>query len=258
MAIPSSVRHFRPRVKAYARRADLIVAISEATARDVIDYLDVPREKVVVIYQGTTVLPKAPEDKVKLVRKKYMLDKEYILFVSRLDPRKNLARLFLAFERSGLSRDFDLVVAGPRGWHMEEMTKTWQSVACKGQIRWLDYIKDDELSALYGGATFLAFPSLLEGFGLPILEAMSVGCPVLTSNVSSMPEVGGNAALYVDPYDIDAMAHGLVTLAVDSALRGRLTDAGFERVKVFTWEKTARQMIEAYGRAYEIAGGRER
>ncbi len=253
MAIPSSVRHFRPRVKAYARRADLIVAISEATARDIVDYLDVPREKIVVIYQGTTFLPKAPEEQVRAVRKRYMLEKDYILFVSRLDPRKNLARLFLAFERSGLSKDFDLVIAGPKGWHMEEMTRTWQDISCKKEIRWLDYIKDDELSALYGGAVFLAFPSLLEGFGLPILEAMSVGCPVLTSNVSSMPEVGGEAALYVDPYEVDSIADGLVRLVGDSTLRAKLSTAGHERVKIFTWDKTARQMIEAYGRASEMA-----
>ncbi len=203
MAIPSSVRHFRPRVKHYARRADLIVAISRATALDVVNYLGVAEEKVVAVYPGTTSFNKAGPDDISRMKAKFNINGEYILFVSRLDPRKNLARLFRAFDLSGLYKDLELLFVGPKGWRMDEIFRTWRSVKCKDRIRWLDYVTDTDLARLYSGAKFFVFPSVMEGFGLPILEAMSVGCPVLTSNVSSMPEVAGEAALYIDPYDID-------------------------------------------------------
>ncbi len=256
LAIPSSVRHFRPRAKHYAKRADIIVAISKATARDIINYLDVPEEKISVIYQGTTFLPKPSGVKMAEVRKKYALSPNYILFVSRLDPRKNIARLLKAFEISGLSSDWELVIAGPKGWRMEETNRIWNSLTCKSQIRRLNYIEDEELSALYGGAAFLAFPSLMEGFGLPILEAMSVGCPVLTSNVSSMPEVGGGAALYVDPFSVESISAGLIKLANDSALRSKLSQLGYHQAAKFTWDKTASQMIEVYKKAFDIVSAR--
>ena len=253
-AIPSAVRHFKPRVRHYARRADLIVGISKATARDVVEYLKVPEEKVVTVYPGTTSLIRASEDKIRTAKERYNISGNYFLFVSRLDPRKNLTRLFKAFERSGLSTDFEFVVAGPKGWRMEEMLKTWNTVKCRDRIRRIDYVADDDLSALYSGASFFVYPSLVEGFGLPILEAMSVGCPVLTSNVSSMPEVAGDAVLYVDPYDIDSIADGLHRLASDSDLRQKLTLSGYERVRIFTWEKTAAEMIAIYERAHESFG----
>lgn len=252
LAIPSSVRHFRPRVKHYGKRADLIVAVSKATAGDVINLLDVPEEKVVVVHPGTTSFPRAAPDDISRMKAKFNIGGEYILFVSRLDPRKNLARLFKAFDLSGLYNDLELLFVGPKGWRMEEIFKTWRSVKCRDRIRWLDYVTDTDLACLYSGANFFVFPSVAEGFGLPILEAMSVGCPVLTSNVSSMPEVAGEAALYIDPYDIDSIADGLRRLAGDSGLRQRLSESGSRRAEMFTWEKMADNMINAYGRAYEI------
>lgn len=251
LAIPSAVRHFTPRIRHYAKRADLIVAISQATARDVIKYLNVPDEKVVTVYPGTTSLIRADDEKIHDLKKIFGIENDYFLYVSRLDPRKNLTRLFLAFERSGLSKDFEFVVAGPEGWHMEEMLRTWDTVKCKNRIRRVDYVKDEDLAALYSGATFFVYPSLVEGFGLPILEAMSVGCPVLTSDVSSMPEVAGDAVLYCDPYDIESISEGLLRLASDSELRKNLSEAGSERIKLFTWEKMADNMIGIYNQVYE-------
>jgi glycosyltransferase involved in cell wall biosynthesis len=110
-----------------------------------------------------------------------------------------------------------------------------------------------ELRALYSGATFFVYPSLIEGFGLPILEAMSAGCPVLTSNTSSMPEVAGDAARYVDPVNVESIAEGMVELASDAALRARLIKSGYQRLPLFTWEKTAMEMINVYERALEIS-----
>ena len=253
MAIPSSVRHFRPRIKHYVSRADIIVAISKATAGDIVNILDVPPEKIKVVYPGTTPIMKTEPEKIGEVLNKYSIRKDYILFVSRLDPRKNLSRLFKAFEFSNLYKDFDMVVAGPKGWHMEEMFQTWRNVKCRDQIKWLYFVNDEELAALYNGATFFIYPSLVEGFGLPILEAMSAGCPVLTSNLSSMPEAAGEAALYIDPYDIASIADGMQRLASNSDLRSRLSSLGYDRTALFTWEHVAQEMTKIYTYAREVA-----
>jgi glycosyltransferase involved in cell wall biosynthesis len=258
MAIPSSVRHFRPRVKHYVSRADVIVAISKATAADIVNILDVQPEKIRVVYPGAAPLVKATPEQIESVRAKYSLQKDYVLFVSRLDPRKNLSRLFKAFEYSGLFKDFDLVVAGPKGWHMEEMFQTWRDSKCRDQIKWLYFVGDSDLVALYSGASFFAYPSLVEGFGLPILEAMSVGCPVLTSNVSSMPEAAGEAAVYVDPFDVASISDGLLQLAGNSYLREQMTSAGYERVKQFSWENVAHEMSKIYIYAREVVKARQK
>ncbi|UCC79028.1 MAG: glycosyltransferase, partial [Candidatus Zixiibacteriota bacterium] len=135
MAIPSAVRHFRPRVRHYAARADLVVAISKATAADVVNHLGVPEEKVVTVYPGTTPFERSESDRIAATKRKYDIKGDYILFVSRLDPRKNLSRLFKAFEKSGLHRELELLVAGPKGWHMDEMFATWHDSECKDKIR---------------------------------------------------------------------------------------------------------------------------
>jgi glycosyltransferase involved in cell wall biosynthesis len=257
MAIPSSVRHFRPRIKHYVSRADVIVAISKATAGDIINILDIQPEKIRIVYPGTTPLIKATPEKISETRTKYNLQKDYILFVSRLDPRKNLSRLFKAFDYSGLFKDFDLVVAGPKGWHMEEMFQTWRDIKCRDQIKWLYFVSDEELTSLYSGAAFFVYPSLVEGFGLPILEAMSVGCPVLTSNVSSMPEAAGDAAVYVDPYDIASISDGMMQLAGNSYLREQMSTLGYERIKQFTWENVAHEMSKIYVYAREVVKARQ-
>jgi glycosyltransferase involved in cell wall biosynthesis len=257
MAIPSSVRHFRPRVKHYVSRADIIVAISKATADDIVNLLDVQPEKIRVVYPGTTPLIKATPEKIEDIRLKFGLRKDYILFVSRLDPRKNLTRLFKAFEFSGLFKDFDLVIAGPKGWHMEEMFQTWRDIKCRDQIKWLYFVREEELAALYSGAAFFVYPSLVEGFGLPILEAMSVGCPVLTSKISSMPEAAGDAAIYVDPYDIPSISDGLQQLAGNSYLREQMSALGYERIKQFTWENVAHEMAKIYTYAREVVKARQ-
>lgn len=252
LAIPSAIRHFRPRIKHYARRADIIVAISRATASDIVENLGVQEDKIEVLYQGTTMLQKATTEEVGALREKFGLDRDYILFVGRIEPRKNLPRVLKAFEISGLYRDLDLVLAGPPGWHMSQFNEAFNFLSCRDSVRILDYVQDRDLAALYSGARLFVFASLKEGFGLPILEAMSVGCPVLTSNCSSMPEVAGDAALYVDPFDIDSISNGLLKIANDSELRSRLSRSGKERVAEFTWEKTAEKMIQIYRRAYEM------
>jgi glycosyltransferase involved in cell wall biosynthesis len=257
MAIPSAARHVRPRLKHYIDRADFVIAISKATATDLTSTLGVPNEKIITIYPGTTPIARASPKQILKLKSKFGIKRDYLLFVSRIDPRKNLPRLMRAFDISGLAQDFDLAIVGPRGWHMEETIETWQNIKCKNQIRWLDYVTEEDLAALYSGALFFTYPSLIEGFGLPILEAMSAGCPVLTSNISSMPEAAGDAAIYVDPYDVESIATGLRQLAENSELRAEFIQRGYERARKFSWENTAKGMVEVYCKAYELGRSRK-
>jgi glycosyltransferase involved in cell wall biosynthesis len=258
MAIPASVRHYGPRIREYIRRADIITTISDATADDIVKHLQVPRERIVTIYPGAIPLRCPSKDAITDVRKIYGIRENYILFVGCIEPRKNLVRLSKAFDESKLSKDFELILAGPKGWHTDDIFATRDSLSCREKIHWINYVEDNHLGLLYAGATFLAYPSILEGFGLPILEAFSVGCPVLTSNISSMPEAGGDAALYVDPFDIDSISEGLIKLASDGVLRQKLTQLGYKQAANFTWDKTASQTIEAYKKACELAQSRKR
>jgi glycosyltransferase involved in cell wall biosynthesis len=257
MASPESVRDFGPKIRYYAERADIVVADSKATARDIGEYLKIAESKIVTIYPGTTMLVKAGENDIRAARRKYNIGDAYILFVGTIEPRKNIARLLAAFDESGLAEDYELVIAGPIGWRTGSIFSGLESLKCKRRVKWLKYVEDSDLSALYAGAAFLAYPSLLEGFGLPILEAMSAGCPVLTSNLSSMPEIGGEAALYVDPLDIESIACGMKRLAGDVVLRADLARRGYNKTKEFTWQKTARGMLEIYGRAHEMKRSRK-
>lgn len=257
MAIPASVRHFGPSIGKYASRADIITTISNATAKDIIERLKVPAEKVVTVYPGATPLKCSSMDEIAASKVKYGIEGDYILFVGCIEPRKNLSRLLRAYEISGISKDFELVLAGPKGWHTDEIFTTWGALNCRERVRWIDYVGDDYLGPLYAGAAFLAYPSIMEGFGLPILEAMSVDCPVLTSNISAMPEIAGDAALTVNPLDIEDIADGLRRLAGDNKLREQLIGRGRERIKCFSWEKMARETLDVYRTAIDIRQGRK-
>ena len=251
LAIPSAVRHYAPKLKRYLKRAKYVVAISKDAAADIIDNFDFPSERIAVIYPGTTSMKESSEKDIERVRKKYGIDSGYIFFIGCIEPRKNLTRLIRAFEVSNLSGDFQLVLAGPKGWSSDEIYDTWRSSKCADRVLWPGYVDDDDIAPLYSGAAFFAYPSLKEGFGLPLLEAMSVGCPVLTSNISAMPEAAGEAARYVDPHDVDSIADGLITLAGDTKLRDEFSRLGRIRAGLFDWDKSAEAMIDVYMMASE-------
>lgn len=171
------------------------------------------------------------------------LDKPYVLAVGTLEPRKNLERLLDAWLllEPALRETYDLALVGPRGWDDESIVAKAQAA----DARLLGRVSEDELRALYAGAAAFAYPSLYEGFGLPPLEAMAAGAPVLTSNVSSLPEVVGDAGVQVDPHDVHAIARGLAALLTEDGLAERLRQAGRERARTFTWERTARETLAA-------------
>lgn len=246
LAMPSAVRHYKRRIKFYADRANIIVADSNATANDIVYHLGISRDNISVIYPGTIPLPHVTEPKGLEIKNKLRLPEKYILFVGCIEPRKNIARVFRAYGKSGLWKEISLILAGPTGWRFDELERVWNDLECKDKIIKLDYVTEKELTVLYENALFFIFPSLFEGFGLPILEAMSAGCPVLTSNVSAMPEAAGDCALFVDPLNEDAIEEGMSRLYHDGNLRQELSRKGKARASLFTWEKTAGELIEVF------------
>ncbi len=230
-----------------ARRADVIFADSQATARDLHHLYHIPREKIVVAYPGAPALPDplpTPEE-ARAIQARYGLTAPYFLFVGTLHPRKNLPRVLDAFARVGAQHAAPLLaLAGKVGWLADPILARARAPDLRGRVRVLGYVPDRDLVALLMGAVALVFPSLHEGFGFPVLEAQSLGVPVLTSTTSSLPEVAGEAALYVDPFDVEAIAAGMERLLRDAELRADLARRGRENVARFSWERTARTILE--------------
>lgn len=220
-----------------------VIAVSEATKRDLLDYYRVPAQRIVVIPHGIEPMT-PPADEVQSVRNAHALPERFVLAVGTIQPRKNLGRLAKAMSRiaqSGLPHH--LLIAGKRGWLADQVEQEIERSGASARIRLLGYVATDELPALYAAADAVCFPSLYEGFGLPALEAMAAGTPLLISDRGALPEVAGNAALIVDPLDIAAIAHGLIRLLTDTDLRTRLIARGRRRVAAFTWDQTARQTL---------------
>ena len=175
--------------------------------------------------------------------KKYGVKGKYILFVGTLQPRKNIKRLIEAFSKLK-DKDVDLVVVGKKGWMYDEIINSPSEFGVGNRVKFLDSVEDEDLSTFYKNAIFFILPSLYEGFGLPVLEAMEYGCPVITSNVSSLPEAGGDAVLYVNPEDVKDITEKMQKLLQDDSLRKELVAKGREQVKKFSWKKTAEQTIK--------------
>lgn len=232
------------------RRADHILADSIATKRDLIELYGTPDEKITVLYSGvdTRFAPVADLAMLNAVRAKYQLpDAPFIFSVGTVQPRKNYERLVRALavlRDSGM--DVQLVIAGGRGWLEDGIYRAVRETKLDEYVRFAGFVDDADLPALYSAATVTAVPSLYEGFGIPVLESMACGTPVLTSNVSSLPEVAGDAAISVTPTNLDEMVDGLQRLITDAALREVLIQRGFERTKSFTWQFAANQLRGVY------------
>lgn len=252
LSVLHSPRDFRPWFRQYARvviprlarRAARVITVSEATRRDVLERFGLPDERVVAIPNGVdAVTPQAPDGDTE------NLPERFVLSVGALEPRKNLGRLFEAIrllaERPGTS-DIALVHAGAYGWLAGGIVRAAHSSALRDRIRLLGYVPEERLASLYAEARLLAYPSLLEGFGFPVLEAMARGCPVVTSDRSSLPEVAGDAAVLVDPESVEDIAEGIARVWEDDRLAADLRSRGFERARLFSWERTARLTADVY------------
>lgn len=225
-----------------ARRADHLIADSHSTRVDLIRVLRVPEDRISVVHLGydETHFRPVPAASVADVRQRYRLDRPYLVAVGTLQSRKNHAALVRALRivrERGL--DLDLVVCGAKGWLYDEIFATVSDLGLAEHVHFLGYVPYADLPALYKGAAAGALVSLYEGFGLPVLEALGCGTPMLVSDVSSLPEVGGDAVLLVDPRDIEAMAHQVERLVCDSALRAALAERTPAHLARFSWERTA-------------------
>ncbi len=235
-----------------ARRAAVILTVSEFSRRALVERYQLPPDKVLVTPNGVDREAFHPMGSTALleVRDRYRLDGPFVLAVGRIEPRKNLLRLIRAFSRARerLSGGVRLVIAGQEDFRSREVFEEAERQA-GGSVRFLGAVPDTDLPALYNLAEALAYPSLAEGFGIPVLEAMACGTPVLASPRGALPEVGGDAVLWVDPEDEEALAGGIEKILTDSEIRGKLRAAGPSRAWRFDWNETAKRTLEAYRRA---------
>ena len=231
-------------------QADRIITVSEASKRDILQYFRIPPERIEVIYNGIDdrFWLSPPEDEMGRVRERYQLDGPFLLYAGNIKPHKNLERLIEAFHQ--LRREgFDhlrLLIIGDEISKYATLRRAVHRYKLHKHVRFFGFVPDQTLAALYRLASVFVFPSLYEGFGLPPLEAMASGTPVVTSNVSSMPEVTGDAALLVDPYDTEAIAHGIRMALTDDTLRDDLRARGLKRAREFSWARSAGRVRAIY------------
>ncbi|HUP27245.1 MAG TPA: glycosyltransferase family 1 protein [Chloroflexia bacterium] len=247
-----------PRV---ARRADAIITVSNSARNDILRYLKVKRDKVKVIPGAVSPFFRPVTDPVQLdeVRARYNLHQPFILYVGTIEPRKNLVRLIQAFanlKRNGSPHK--LVIVGQQGWQVAPIFDEVERLGLSNEITFTGYAPIEDLPALYTLCEVMAFPSLYEGFGLPVLEAMACGAPVLTSKTSSLVEVASGAAMLVDPLSVDDISHALCRLHAEPDLRAHLREAGLENAARFSWEATARSTLDIYEHVAVTRKARER
>jgi len=225
-----------------------VLADSESTRNDVIELLGASPDRVRVVYPGVDARFRRVQDAQALagVRQHYHLPERFVLGVGTLQPRKNLQRLIEAYAQLELSADIKLVVFGGTGWMYEGIFQRVEELGLQDAVCFPGYAADEDLPALYTLADLFAFPSLYEGFGLPPLEAMACGTPVVTSNVSSLPEVVGAAALTVDPYDVKALANAMWRLLNEPSLRSTMVQRGLAQAREFTWSRAAEKLLHVY------------
>lgn len=230
------------------KKAKKIITISSSTKNDIIKEYNVPEEKVVVVYPGikpaVSLSPQVyPMNQMKI---KYGISGRYVLFVGTLQPRKNISRLIEAFAEvlKSEKEELQLVVIGKKGWLFEEILHTPSKLHIEDKVKFLDFVPDEDLAIFYKHAACFVLPSLYEGFGLPVLEAMKYGCPVITSKVSSLPEAGGDAAMYVDPESTEDIASKIKRVLGSEKLREEMIAKGKKQVAKFNWEKTAKETLK--------------
>jgi len=254
---PLSRYRVRMLIKMSAKKSRKIITGSVSSKKDIIRLLKVPEKKVEHIYVGIDNIFKPYNEQHKLdsIKIQYNIRDKFILYVGSINPRKNLIRLIEAYNRlrPELKANYQLVIAGMKGWKADEVILKVKQAGIENRIVFTGFVPEDDLPYLINAAEFLIFPSLYEGFGIPPLEAMACGTPVLASNTSCIPEIVGDAALLFDPYNVDEIASAMYKALVKDNLRKSLVDKGFERVKLFSWEETARRTLELYREVYETA-----
>ena len=250
MADPRLVRYLASSVPETVRKADVLTADSAFTKGEIVDLLGVPPEKIVVVYGGVSARfqPVSDADVLTEVRTHYGLPEGFLLSVTRIEARKNIPRLLEAYrilvDRSKIK--MPLILAGGRGWGYDEAMRQREALGLTDRVHQLGHVPDDDLPALMSAATVFVYPSLYEGFGLPPLEAMACGTPVVASSAPCLAEVLGDAALLAPPDDSEALAEALAQTIGDADLRAGLRKRGLRRAQQFSWQAAAKQLVSAY------------
>ncbi|MCO6451085.1 MAG: glycosyltransferase family 4 protein [Caldilineales bacterium] len=251
-AFNASNRLYLSRITALSsRRAQRVIAVSEATAGEVHELLGVPRNRIDVVYNGVDDdFSTRPAVEIETYREQAGWPQRFILSVGTLEPRKNYPSLLRAYAlyRQMSSHPLPLLIGGGKGWRYEEVYKLQSELRLEESVRFLGYVAPEQLPWLYNAAQLFVYPSLYEGFGLPVAEAMACGTPVITSTESSLPEVAGDAALIVSPYEVEEMAVAMRDILSDDARRQSMITAGLEQSRQFHWSRTAAQTAEIYQR----------
>ena len=251
------------------KKAKIIIAASKSAKRDVVEFSKVEHEKIKVIHNGfdKRFFHDAGAQEIQKIKDKYKIKGKYLLFMSTIKPSNNLTRLIEAFslfekllKKRNLDRrqraqsgaeeqSYQLVLAGKKGWLSKEIHQIAEDYNLKKEVIFTGYIPPKDLNPLFGGAEIFVFPSLYEEFGAPVLEAMASKIPVITSNVSSLPEITGGAAELVNPYDINGMADKILEITDSKEKQEELKIKGLKRAKEFSWEECARETLEVYEEA---------
>jgi glycosyltransferase involved in cell wall biosynthesis len=234
-------------IRVACRRATRILAVSEATKSELVRWLGVAPERVVVTYDACEerFAPPAPAA-IEAFRRRAGLPERFILFVSTLEPRKNLPTLLDAYARIAAATDAPLIIGGSKGWLYEPIFAKAEALGLSDRVRFVGFIDGADLPLWYAAATVFTLPSLYEGFGMPLLEAMACGTPVVTTTSSSLPEVVGDAGLTVPPTDADALGAALLRALTDVELRAEMRERGLRQARRFSWRATAERTLAAY------------
>jgi alpha-1,3-rhamnosyl/mannosyltransferase len=251
------IKELEKRLPAAIASAAAVIVDSDFVRREVIGHFGVNPDRVTAIHLGVSgaFRPRAAPDIAPVMQKYGLCHRGYMLAVGTLEPRKNLIQVISAHavlpER--VRRNTPLVIAGMKGWLTQELEARIRAAEKRDDVRWLGYVPPDALSALYAGAQLFVYPSLYEGFGLPVLEAMASGVPVITSNQASLPEVAGDAAIMVDPHDRDALRDAMLRLMEDEKEVRRRVDLGLAQAARFTWRNCAEKTLAVYRKALQAA-----
>lgn len=248
---PKNLLYLKKFVPPTCESAAAIITISQNTKNDLIKHFGVAADKIYVTPLAADPIFSPHINRRGSIRDKYYFKKKYILFVGTLEPRKNIEILVRAYQESKLVREkFDLVLAGARGWMDDHLQALLAQDDLMSDIKILGYVPQGDLPWLYSQASLFAFPSLYEGFGLPVIEAMNMGVPVICSNASSLPEVGGDAVEYFNPFDAEELKEKLNLVLFDKGKKEQMKEAGMKQARNFSWEKTAFETINVFKKVW--------
>jgi glycosyltransferase involved in cell wall biosynthesis len=250
-----NLAYLRQFVSTSLARADRVIAVSHSVRREILDVFRLSEDRVVAVPHGvdrSVFRSPAREDATAVLRRHGLEGVPYILALGTIEPRKNLPRLLEAYARLPQRKACRLVLAGGRGWLYEGIFEVIRKYRMQGDVTLMGYCPESDLPALYSGALLLAYPSFYEGFGMPILEAMSCGTPVLTSSCGAMAEVAGDAAVLIDPEDADALGDAISRILEDSELREKMIARGTQRCCLFSWDETARRTQAVLREAMQV------